>query len=164
VTERFEIRVAVPEDALIIAQHRAAMFSDMGILPPDLAPQLEAATVAYLRDALPRGEYHGWLATGGGDPATIVAGAGVQLRRVLPFPQRQGSVERVATGRQAIVLNVYTAPSWRRQGVARSLMERIIAWARAEGIESLVLHASQNGRALYQQLGFVATNEMRLRE
>jgi GNAT superfamily N-acetyltransferase len=92
------------------------------------------------------------------DPANVIGGAGVQLRRVLPFPEGAG----VAEGRQAIVINVYTEPAWRRRGVARSLMEAILTWARAADLESLVLHASAEGRGLYQQLGFVDTNEMRL--
>jgi len=40
-------------------------------------------------------------------------------------------------------------------------METAIAWARAHGIARLVLHASPEGRPLYEQLGFEATNEMR---
>jgi hypothetical protein len=40
-------------------------------------------------------------------------------------------------------------------------MEAILAWARATEVESLVLHASTDGRALYERLGFAATNEMR---
>jgi hypothetical protein len=40
-------------------------------------------------------------------------------------------------------------------------MQQIITWARTNRIESLVLHASDDGRALYEQLGFIATTEMR---
>jgi hypothetical protein len=40
-------------------------------------------------------------------------------------------------------------------------MREVLEWARAERIESLVLHAAPDGRPLYEQLGFVATNEMR---
>jgi len=34
-------------------------------------------------------------------------------------------------------------------------------WARRERLDRLVLHASPEGRPLYDRLGFVATNEMR---
>jgi GNAT superfamily N-acetyltransferase len=67
----------------------------------------------------------------------------------------------VAEGRHAIVLNVWTEPRWRRQGVAESLMEAVLGWARAERLDRLVLHASEAGRPLYERLGFVRTNEMR---
>ena len=68
----------------------------------------------------------------------------------------------IGLGRQGIGLNVYTEPRWRRRGVARSLMTAVLSWARAERLESLVLHAAPDGRARYEELGFVATNEMRL--
>ena len=37
----------------------------------------------------------------------------------------------------------------------------MLAWARAERLDRLVLHASDAGRPLYERLGFAATNEMR---
>ena len=39
-------------------------------------------------------------------------------------------------------------------------MRHVLAWTRDEGITSVVLHASDAGRPLYEDLGFVATNEM----
>ena len=36
-------------------------------------------------------------------------------------------------------------------GVATFLMERLIDWARAERLDRLVLHASDEGRALYER-------------
>jgi GNAT superfamily N-acetyltransferase len=42
------------------------------------------------------------------------------------------------------------------------LLQRIIEWARAERLDRLVLHASEEGRALYERFGFVTSNEMRL--
>ena len=158
------IRQATPFDAAVVAHHRSAMFHDMGVLPPELVADLEAATMQYLARALPLGEYRGWLASPPTDPDRVVAGAGVQLRQVLPFPRSDSGAASVAKGRQAIVLNVYTEPAWRRRGLARALMERVIEWARLEELDSLVLHASDDGRRLYQELGFVATNEMRFAE
>jgi GNAT superfamily N-acetyltransferase len=51
----------------------------------------------------------------------------------------------MADGRQALVVNVFIKPQSRRRGLARLLMERIIAWSREQRIESLVLHASDQG-------------------
>ena len=85
----------------------------------------------------------------------------MQLRLVLPFPDLKPLGPRIARGRQGIVLNVYTEPAWRRRGVARRLMESVLTWAREVELESLVLHASEEGRALYEHLGFAPTSEMR---
>ena len=64
-------------------------------------------------------------------------------------------------GPQGLVVNVYTERAWRRRGVADALMRELLRWCRANGIESIVLHASGEGRPLYQKLGFTPTNEMR---
>lgn len=74
---------------------------------------------------------------------------------------RKKEGNKVAEGRHAIILNVFTEPQWRRQGVALLLLQRTIDWARAEQIDRLILHASEAGRSLYDRLGFVGTNEMR---
>jgi GNAT superfamily N-acetyltransferase len=158
---RFSIRSATVADRDVIARHRVAMFRDMGALTPDAATLMHEATMTYLSQAMPAAEYLGWLAAPIATPDRIAAGAGVQLRRVLPFPRRAGERPAVAAGRQAIVLNVYTEPEFRRQGLARRLLRTVLAWARAASVDSLVLHAAPAGRALYQSLGFAPTNEMR---
>ena len=95
----------------------------------------------------------------------IVAGVGIQLRRVLPHPVGEpGGEIAIAEGRHAIVINVFTEPDWRRRGLATFLMERLIDWARAERLDRLVLHASDQGRVVYERLGFVQTNEMRFKD
>ena len=58
----FRIRPATITDAPLLARHRAAMFRDMGRLAADWESALVEATTDSLRDALPRGEYLGWVA------------------------------------------------------------------------------------------------------
>ena len=157
-SERFTIRLATPEDVDAIAEHRARMFQEMGQVSPEGFAILRAKSRERLRDFLARGEYVGWLALPAQQPDIIAGGAGVQLREVLPHP-KEG--DRIATGRHAIIINVFTEPDWRRQGVALLLLHRIIEWARTERLDRLVLHASEAGRSLYARLGFVETNEMR---
>jgi predicted acetyltransferase len=65
--------------------------------------------------------------------------------------------------RWALIINIYTEPKVRRRGLARRLMLLMIQWLKEQGFSSVVLHASHAGRPLYEKLGFVPTNEMRLR-
>ena len=60
------------------------------------------------------------------------------------------------------ILNVYTERPFRRQGIARRLMHIALDWCRANGIRAVILHASDDGQKLYEQLGFRSTNEMRI--
>ena len=164
-SERFTIRFATPADAAVIAEHRARMFAEMGQVPPETFETLRVKSGERLRDLLQRGEYIGWLAIPAQGPDIIAGGAGVQLREVLPHPLSRGNQwSGIAEGHHAIILNVFTEPAWRHQGIAMLLLERIIHWARRERLDRLVLHASEAGRPLYERLGFVGTNEMRLTE
>lgn len=157
-SEQFTIRFATTADVNAIAEHRARMFEEMGELSLGAFEILRAKSQERLGDLITRSQYIGWLAIPTQQPEMIAGGAGVQLREVLPHPKEEN---QVAEGRHAIILNVFTEPQWRRQGVALLLLHRIIAWARAEQIDRLILHASEAGRSLYERLGFVGTNEMR---
>lgn len=143
----------------MLARHRAEMYKDMGELAAALYDPLVRAARAYFSTAIPEGRYVGWVAELRERPGGIVGGAGLQLRELLPRPH--GTGERLLHGPQALILNVFTEQPWRRQGVAARLMEEALRWASARGIESIVLHASAEGRLLYERLGFVPTNEMR---
>lgn len=147
------IRLATSADAGVVAHHRAAMFHDMGLVPATAVPALEAASRVYLQAALARGDYVGWVVEHEG---RVIAGGGALLRRLLPRP------EHPEGGEEAYLLNVYTEPEHRRHGVARRLMEVILEWCRARQINRVSLHASDDGRPLYESLGFAQTNEMRV--
>jgi GNAT superfamily N-acetyltransferase len=136
------------------------MFRDMGQLAPHMEESLTQATASYLREAVPRGEYLAWIAEDRGMPPTIIGGAGVQLRPILPRP-RPGS-DDLELGPEALVLNVYVDPRWRRRGVAGALMRAVLDALGTRGIRRIVLNASTEGRPLYERLGFQPTNEMQL--
>jgi GNAT superfamily N-acetyltransferase len=58
------------------------------------------------------------------------------------------------TGEEGYVVNVYTAPRWRRQGVGSALMEAMVEEARRLKLGRLRLHTSEEGRKLYSRFGF----------
>jgi GNAT superfamily N-acetyltransferase len=130
----------------------------MGILREEAYSDLAGATVAYLVEAMPRGEYVAWVVTPEDSPGTIVAGGGVQLRRILPRPGADGRLQ--APWPQALAVNVFTEKEWRRRGLAEMVMGAIIAWCREYGVASLVLHPSDMAYPLYEKLGFESSREM----
>jgi GNAT superfamily N-acetyltransferase len=148
----YRIRYATIEDAPVIARHRAAMFRDMGDLSGDDVAQIENAAFVYMRQMMAERRYLGWLAERQGE---IVAGCGLIISQLLPRP---GAIDG---GAQALIVNVYCEPEHRRRGLARALMTATLDWCKRERVAKVVLHASQDGRQLYESLGFVQTNEMR---
>jgi len=155
----FAIRRATAADAPVLARHRAGMFRDMGELPDELQDMLVQASTAYFARAIPEGSYVAWVAHKRDAPGEIVGGAGLQLRELLPRPLSART--RLMRGPQALILNVFTERPWRRRGVAEALMRELLEWCRGNGVESVVLNASHEGRPLYEKLGFTPTNEMR---
>jgi GNAT superfamily N-acetyltransferase len=115
----------------------------------------------YLEQRIPTAEYVGWLSALVDKPDEIVAGAGLLKLRIPPHPHKDPEGVVLAEGHRGLIINVYTERAWRRQGLARLLMEHLMAWAEKSCLETLVLHASDEGRALYESLGFTPTNEMR---
>jgi GNAT superfamily N-acetyltransferase len=158
VTSAVDIRLATVEDSLLLATQRVAMFRDMGRIAPEIEQPLLESCASYLAKALANGEYVGWVAHLAALPQSAIGGAGVQLRPLLPRPDPTGQF--LLRGLEGLILNVYVDESHRRQGVARRLMDTLIRWAPGAGIVRLVLHASADGRPLYESLGFSATNEM----
>ena len=162
-SQGFRIRQATPEDAAVIGWHRARMFQDMGLVPDELFESYRTKALDRLSKALASGDYVGWLASETNAPKNVIAGAGLIIRVVPPFPHRHENGEITITdGRQGVIVNVFPEPDWRRRGIAKRLMKKIIAWSREKSLDDLVLHSSDDGRALYEQLGFIPTGEMRL--
>jgi len=157
--DELQLRLATAADVRLIAEQRAAMWVDMGQLRPDAVETMVEATAARLGPALAGGRYVGWLLAPVAAPDRPAAGAGILLREQHPFPVDGGRAVRF--GEQGLVVNVYTAPAWRRRGLAERLMRALLAWTETRGLSSVVLHASDDGRALYERLGFRGTNEMR---
>ena len=89
----------------------------------------------------------------------VVAGAGVQLQAILPRPL---SISAIGEGQQGTIVNVFTEPQWRRRGIAGLLIQEIIVWSKNQQLDRLILHASDEGRSIYEKVGFIASNEMRL--
>jgi GNAT superfamily N-acetyltransferase len=157
-SDTFQIRRVTARDADIIAWHRARMFQDMGDVSGDAFEILRANARSRLAQWIDKGDYIGWLATPVDEPEMIVAGAGVQLQPILPRPL---DVSTIGEGRQGTIVNVFTEPQWRRRGIAGLLTKEIITWSKNEQIDRLVLHASDDGRSIYERLGFTESNEMR---
>lgn len=67
--------------------------------------------------------------------------------------------EEHPTGKRGHVMNVYTNPGYRRQGIGRQMMEMLIDEARERGVTHISLDASPDGAKLYKSLGFAYSKE-----
>ena len=59
------------------------------------------------------------------------------------------------TGRIGLLSSMYTDPEYRRQGIAKELLTRVVEEARAYGCGTVQITASDMGVLLYTNFGFV---------
>jgi GNAT superfamily N-acetyltransferase len=150
----YPIRQATTADIPEILHHRRAMFEDMGVTDPALLSPMLAEAKRYLHEAMPNGMFRAWFALSPDD--RIIGGCAVAISISPPHPWDPQS-------RRAYILNLYVDPDHRRKGIARQLLQTTVDWCKADGFGTVSLHASHHGRSLYESIGFVQTNEMRMK-
>jgi GNAT superfamily N-acetyltransferase len=151
-SETWTIRQARADEVATVLHHRRQMFIDMGDRDEQVLDEVIRSSQAIFGEALRAGTYRGWFVEADGQ---VVAGGGVLLVPFQPGPREPRPA-------RPYIVNVYTEPAYRRRGLARRLVEEMVAWCRAEGYAGVNLHASAEARPLYESVGFVPTNEMRL--
>jgi GNAT superfamily N-acetyltransferase len=150
------IRPATRADIATVLEHRLAMLEAVFQSEhPDMAQaspqQMREANAAWLERHLGE-DFHAWLAE--------LDGRAVGSAAVMWFPHPPSPINPI--GLEAYVLNVFTDARWRRRGVARALMERIVEEARARGVKRIWLRASEDGRPLYVDMGCRESNYLQL--
>jgi GNAT superfamily N-acetyltransferase len=146
------IREGTLADLATIMRHRRGMFYDMGFCDRVALDAMVATSASFIKTGLEEGSYREWLAEVNG---AVVAGGALVIAGYPSTPQDPKT-------RRAWILNVYTEPEHRRRGFAKAIVETIVGWCRTQGFASVSLHASDAGRHLYEVLGFMPTNEMRI--
>ena len=148
-----QIRRATQADAALLAEHRAAVWNEVGEWDlADLQTQIPVWTT-FLRGCLANETYVAFIAEDAG--GTVGSGA-VLVHLTIPRPH-------LPSDRAGRVHSLYVVREARRRGIARAIMERLLEYARATRLVSLSLHPSDDARPLYAGLGFRAANEMLLR-
>lgn len=106
-------------------------------------------TRQYITDKLPTDEYLVWLAE---EDNHIVGISSLVFYHRPPTLLNNSSL-------YAHVLNVYTLPEYRRQGTATALLKEIIEYVKSTPAKRISLNASEEGRPVYEQLGFQASDD-----
>ena len=123
---------------------RRAMFEALGTEPAAIDRVVKACQ-RYFAEGMPSGDFRVWIARSNeGEP---IASIGLVVHSVPPSPHN-------LIGKVGYIMNLVTLPAWRRRGIARALLEHVIGQLRTEGVPVASLHASADGRGLYERLGF----------
>ena len=107
----------------------------------DLVPALKDYYERHMAD----GTFVSWLAL---DGEKIIGTSGMSFVEKPPY-------YGCPTGKIGLLSSMYTDPGYRRQGIAKELLTRVVEEARAYGRETVQITASDMGVLLYTNLGFV---------
>lgn len=115
---------------------------------------VEKQSYAYYMSALETGEHIAYLVY---DNGAFIGAGGVSFYQVMPTYHNP-------TGKKAYIMNMYTAPDYRRQGIAIYTLDLLVNDARKQGVSQIALEATDMGRPLYEKYGFVKMeDEMELK-
>ncbi len=107
----------------------------------DLRPTLLDYYTRHMAD----GTFVSWLAV---DGEKIVGTSGMSFVEKPPY-------FGCPSGKMGLLSSMYTDPEYRRQGIARELLSRVVGEARRYGCGTVQITASDMGVLLYTDFGFV---------
>ena len=103
----------------------------------------------YYQDALTNDTHIAYLVF---DDDEFVGAGGISFFKVMPTFHNP-------TGQKAYIMNMYTKPDYRRNGIAYKTLDLLIGEAKRKGISAISLEATDMGRPLYEKYGFVKMND-----
>jgi ribosomal protein S18 acetylase RimI-like enzyme len=150
--ETLTIRHGTIDDLETISTFWMAMFEEVGNhFEADFPADWRADFREYFQRRMRAGEAAFFVAVDGSE---IVGTAGALLRDGYPV-----AINHI---RHGYIFGVRVAPAHRRRGIAERLTREAVAYLEGSRCKTIRLHASRFGRATYERIGFVPTNEMEL--
>ena len=110
----------------------------------DLVPALREYYTRHMAD----GTFVSWLAVEG---ETIIGTSGMSFVEKPPY-------FGCPSGKMGLLSSMFTSPNYRRKGIAKELLSRVINDAKAYGCGTIQITASDMGVKLYTDFGFVHNN------
>ncbi len=149
-----EHRIATPDDIDILVKTRIEVLRAANKLDDSVdMTEVEIEARAYYSQALKAGGHTAVLVF---DEDKFIGAGAVSYYKVMPTFHNP-------SGEKAYIMNMYTAPDYRRQGIALKTLDILVKDIKSKGITEISLEATDMGRPLYEKYGFVAAdNEMTL--
>lgn len=130
----------------ILTETRIAVLRAANRLSDDVdMAEVKKQSYEYYQKALSNDSHVAYLVF---DGEMFVGAGGVSFFQVMPTFHNP-------TGRKAYIMNMYTKPEYRRNGIAFKTLDLLVAEAKQRGISAISLEATDMGKPLYEKYGFV---------
>ena len=110
---------------------------------------IEKLSYEYYKHALETGEHIAYLVY---DNGRVIGTGGVSFYQVMPTYHN-------SSGKKAYIMNMYTIPGYRRQGIAYHTLDLLVKAAKVQGALQIALEATDMGRQLYEKYGFTGMKD-----
>lgn len=138
------IRQAGINDLDILMAWRMEVLREVFSIPAELdMRELEQANRSYYQTMLKNEGHIACFAC----QEEIIGCGGICIYQEMPSPDNP-------TGMCAYLMNIYTRPQFRGQGVGEKIVRWLLSQAMRRGITKIYLETSECGRKLYQKIGF----------
>jgi ribosomal protein S18 acetylase RimI-like enzyme len=146
-------RKASERDINTLVDYRITFLKDAyGEPVPELESFLRLNLKHYFSESFKNKTYISWIAEYDNKP---VGFSGMVIRE-------QPANFEAPNGRTGYILNIFTLPGFRGNGIASSLVQKLIEEARQMKIDKVELHATKVGEPVYRKLGFVEPHDKAL--
>ena len=142
-----DIRIATKEDIECLMRIRLEMLKVVNNLPENYEHSDEVINESH--DYFLNGDQMTVLAS---DGDKVIGCASMSFFRIMPTFSHP-------KGKRAHLMNVYTRSEYRRQGIARKMVEMLIEKTWEKGATEISLDATALGRPLYESIGFADSTE-----
>ena len=146
-TEYIEYKIATPDDMEQLISSRLEMLKVVNDL--DFSYEYSDEIIKSSIDYFQNGDHTTILAM---DGKRVIGCATMCYIYIMPTFSHP-------TGKRAHLMNVYTMKEWQRHGIAKKMVSMLIEEAWKRGVTEISLDATEEGRPLYQKLGFVDSTE-----
>ncbi len=146
----YEYKKATIKDIDELVKTRIVVLRAANKLSEDTDMQaVENTSYDYYKKTLSCNEHIAYLIY---DEGKVIGAGGVSFYEVMPTYHNP-------SGRKAYIMNMYTSPEYRRQGIALHTLDLLVKEAKAQGVTQILLEATEAGRPLYEKYGFVGMKD-----
>jgi ribosomal protein S18 acetylase RimI-like enzyme len=142
--DKIEYRKAEDYDVEILTSLRIKMLCEGNNYNMSFIEKMRLNTNEYFKNELANGNYISWLAL---INKNIIGMCGITFFKISPN-------DWCLIGKTGYIGNMYTEKEYRRKGIAKNLLIKIIEEGKMKKCERILLDTTEMGKDLYKKCGF----------
>lgn len=133
------------DDIPLLVEYRLQFLRELqGPGNPEEEISIKNTLAEYFQSSLPEGSFIAWMAELDNQP---IGFGGMVIQRIPAH-------FHLPNGLQGYILNMYTLPGHREQGIGAEILRRLVSEGKKIGLKRIYLNSTQAGVEIYKRNGF----------